>query len=59
MRYIERRISVDVDVKEFSRGGLEKKIPKRGKVEIGVCKEEESNFEGRVFRREMKEFGGV
>ena len=58
---IDRRISVDVDVVEvFGKGILEKLLPKRGKVEVGVGEEEESDLEFGVFGGEVGEcVGGV
>lgn len=50
---------MDVNVEEFSWCCLEEEVPERGKMEICVCEEEKSDFEVRVFGREVKEFGGV
>ena len=47
---VDRRIGVDIHVIEvFGRGILEKLLPERGEVEVGVGEEEESNLEFRVF----------
>lgn len=47
---VDGRIGVDVDVVEvFGRGILEKLLPERGEVEVGVGEEEESDLEFGVF----------
>jgi hypothetical protein len=50
---------MNVNVEEFCRCCLEEVVPERGKMEICVSKEKKSDFEVRVFGREVKEFGGV
>ena len=47
---VDRRISVDIHVVEaFGRGILEKLLLERGKMEVGVGEEEESDLEFGVF----------
>ena len=47
---VDGRIGVDIHVVEvFERGILEKMLPKRGKVEVEVGEEEESNLKFGVF----------
>ena len=52
---------MDVDVVEvFGKGILEKLLPERGKMEVGVGEEEESDLEFGVFGGEVGEcVGGV
>ena len=47
---VDETIGVDIHVVEvFGRGILEKLLPKRGKVEVEVGEEEESNLKFGVF----------
>ena len=47
---VDGRISVDIHiVKVFGRDILEKLLPERGEVEVGVGEEEESDLEFGVF----------
>ena len=47
---VDGRIGVDIHVVEvFGRGILEKLLPERGEVEVGVGEEEESDLEFGVF----------
>ena len=56
---VDGRISVDIDVVEvFGRAILEKLLPERGKVEVGVSEEEESDLEFGVFGGKVGECVG-
>ena len=47
---VDGRIGLDIHVVEvFGKGILEKLLPKRGEVEVGVGEEEERNLEFGVF----------
>lgn len=50
---------MDVNVEEFCWCIVEEEVPERGKMEICVSEEKESDFEVRVLGREVEEFRGV
>ncbi|KAK4255304.1 hypothetical protein QN277_008319 [Acacia crassicarpa] len=59
-RDIHGRICVNINVIQIGGAAIEKLIPERGKMEVRICKEQESDLELRILRcRKMEVLVGV